>query len=179
MIARPTRWVVSAILLCLAAGVALAGVFSPLLLGTGPASSAQVGVPYNSALTASGGTGFYFYSIAANPNLLPTGLVLNAHSGAITGTPTVAGTFSFTGLVSDVVDDPRSPSTGPDSQAAARRRGLAQSNPGTSAQSNYTITVSGGPSAAVGAPTSLWTLGMMMACLAGLGFFRLQQKRRA
>ena len=73
MIARSTRWIVSATLLFLAAGVALAGVFSPLVLGIGPTSNAQVGVPCSSALTASGGMGFYFYSIVNNPDLLPRG----------------------------------------------------------------------------------------------------------
>src|SRR5450756_2158213 len=106
MIARPTRWVLPAILLFLVAGVALA-ITLPLVMGTAPTSSAQVGVPYTSALSASGGTRYnYYYSIVANPNLLPTGLVLNSTSGAITGTPQVAGTFSFTGVVSDFVDDP-------------------------------------------------------------------------
>ena len=87
MIARPTRWIVSAILLLLVAGVALAII--PVSLQSGPNPSAQVGAPYSSALVATGGNpANYYFWITANPNLLPPGLILNAGSGAITGTPT-------------------------------------------------------------------------------------------
>ena len=41
----------------------------------------------------------YTWSIASGS--LPAGLALNTSSGAITGTPTAAGTFNFTARVSD------------------------------------------------------------------------------
>src|SRR6185369_10154747 len=49
---------------------------------------------YSQTVTASGGNGSYTYSIASGS--LPTGLTLNASSGAITGTPTGSGLSNFT-----------------------------------------------------------------------------------
>ena len=180
MIARPSRWIVSAILSILVAGIPLAGV-GLLSILSGPAASAQLGVPYSSALVATGGNpANYNYWITANPDLLPPGLILNANSGAITGTPTTVGTYTFLGNVTDTPLDATSPSTGPDSQAAARRRGLAQSgNNAAIVFNSFTITVGSGASAPVGTPTSPWTLALVMAGLAGAGFLRLRQKRHA
>lgn len=53
---------------------------------------------YNANLTASGGVQPYTWALTAGS--LPTGLTLNAN-GAITGTPTVLGTSSFTVQVTD------------------------------------------------------------------------------
>ena len=64
-----------------------------------PMSTGQVGVPYSSALVASGGVPPYTFSIIAGS--LPTGLTLNATNGAITGTPTAFGPFTFTAKVVD------------------------------------------------------------------------------
>jgi hypothetical protein len=50
-------------------------------------------------LQAIGGTPPYTWSISAG--LLPTGLTLNASTGAITGTPTATGTSNFTVKVTD------------------------------------------------------------------------------
>src|ERR1017187_3709252 len=66
---------------------------------TCPASTGQVGVAYASALVATGGVPPYTFSITSGS--LPTGLTLNASTGAITGTPTAAGTFTFTAQVVD------------------------------------------------------------------------------
>jgi hypothetical protein len=63
-----------------------------------PASTAQVGTAYSSALTAAGGVPPYTYSDTGS---LPPGLALNTTSGAVTGTPTSAGTFAFTAQVKD------------------------------------------------------------------------------
>jgi hypothetical protein len=59
----------------------------------------EVGVAYNSALTASGGVPPYSFSISVGS--LPTGLTLNPTTGAIAGTPTTAGPFNFTAKVMD------------------------------------------------------------------------------
>jgi len=54
---------------------------------------------YSATLAASGGKTPYTWSI--NSGKLPSGLTLNTATGAINGTPTNAGTFSFTAKVSD------------------------------------------------------------------------------
>ncbi|MDP9194701.1 MAG: ice-binding family protein [Acidobacteriota bacterium] len=59
----------------------------------------EVGTPYNQLVSASGGTAPYTFSVSSGA--LPTGLTLNTGSGAITGTPTVAGTFIFSITATD------------------------------------------------------------------------------
>lgn len=61
----------------------------------------QVGVSYNSSVAATGGTLPYGWSITAGA--LPTNLGINGSTGAITGSPTAAGTFNFTVTVTDGV----------------------------------------------------------------------------
>lgn len=61
-------------------------------------ANATANVVYSQNLTASGGNGNYTFSIAAGK--LPTGLALST-SGAITGTPTTAGTETFSVQVTD------------------------------------------------------------------------------
>jgi hypothetical protein len=58
-----------------------------------------LGVPYSANVAASGGSTPYLWSIASGS--LPDGLTLNTNTGAISGTPTVPGTFNFTVQVSD------------------------------------------------------------------------------
>ena len=57
------------------------------------------GVAYSATLTASGGTTPYIWAISGGA--LPAGLSLNTSTGAITGTPTTAGTSTFTAQVTD------------------------------------------------------------------------------
>src|SRR5262249_12441123 len=63
------------------------------------ATSGHTRVFYSSALVASGGIRPYPFSITSGS--LPPGLTLNPSTGAITGTPTTAGTFNFTAKVVD------------------------------------------------------------------------------
>jgi hypothetical protein len=70
----------------------------PLALAC-PAATAQAGVPYSSALTAAGGIPPYTFSVSSGN--LPPGLTLNTSSGAVTGTPSAAGAFSFRAKVVD------------------------------------------------------------------------------
>ncbi|HVF35148.1 MAG TPA: ice-binding family protein [Candidatus Saccharimonadia bacterium] len=51
------------------------------------------GAPYNQTVSATGGTAPYTYTVSSGQ--LPGGLVLNPATGAITGTPAAAGTFTF------------------------------------------------------------------------------------
>jgi len=58
-----------------------------------------VGTGYNQIVSASGGTPPYAFAVSSGA--LPTGLTLNSSTGAITGTPTAAGTFTFTITATD------------------------------------------------------------------------------
>lgn len=49
--------------------------------------------PYTGVVAASGGTAPYSFSVASGS--LPAGLTLNSSTGAVSGTPTTAGTYSF------------------------------------------------------------------------------------
>jgi hypothetical protein len=59
----------------------------------------DVGVSFNSGVIATGGVGPFVFSISSN--ILPPGLVLNASSGTVTGTPTTLGDFQPTFRVRD------------------------------------------------------------------------------
>ena len=72
---------------------------SGLTIATAPALPAvTVGIAYTVTLAASGGVAPFTWSIAAGA--LPAGLQLNA-TGEISGTPTAAGSFTFTTKVAD------------------------------------------------------------------------------
>jgi hypothetical protein len=74
---------------------------SPSSLTIAPATlpNATVNVAYGQALTASGGTAPYTFSIATG-GTLPPGLELTS-AGVFTGAPTATGTYTFTVLVED------------------------------------------------------------------------------
>jgi hypothetical protein len=61
--------------------------------------SGTVGTAYTDTLTATGGTTPYSWSVSAGT--LPAGITLNASTGVLAGTPTAAGTSSFTIKVTD------------------------------------------------------------------------------
>ena len=71
---------------------------APLVVTTAALPGAALSVAYSAALSASGGSPPYTWSLASGA--LPPGLSLSA-AGAITGTPTATGTFSFTVLARD------------------------------------------------------------------------------
>ena len=72
---------------------------TPLAITTSSLPNGAVNSAYSVTLAASGGTLPYTWSIASGS--LPSGLALNSGSGAITGTPTSVGTFTFTARIVD------------------------------------------------------------------------------
>src|SRR5215831_11154314 len=71
-----------------------------LSITTSSLPNGQIGIAYVATLAASGGTPPYNWTLSTGA--LPTGLSLNAISGAITGTPTTAAnSTSLTFMVSD------------------------------------------------------------------------------
>ena len=67
---------------------------NPVSLSFPAPPSGEVGLAYSDTLPASGGVAPYAWSVSAGA--LPAGMTLGASSGVLSGTPTVAGTFSFT-----------------------------------------------------------------------------------
>ena len=74
---------------------------SPLIInnGTDVLTNGQVGVAYNNGLFPLGGTPPWTWSHVAGT--LPPGLSVQASPGRVLGTPTTAGTFTFTVRVND------------------------------------------------------------------------------
>jgi len=93
---------------------------APLIVAC-PANTGKVGVPYSSSISVSGGTAPYTFQITSGS--LPPGLTLNSTTGAITGTPTAGGTYTFTTTVTD--------STGGNAQTVAKKCTITVSAPPT------------------------------------------------
>jgi hypothetical protein len=72
---------------------------APLTITTASLPEGAFGSAYSAALAADGGVPPYTWGVAAGS--LPAGLSLDPASGAITGTLSAGGTFSFTALVTD------------------------------------------------------------------------------
>lgn len=73
---------------------------SPIVVTSSSLLAGAVGSPYSQALTATGGSGPYQWSIIAG--VLPTGISLSS-GGLLTGTPTVGGYFTVTFSATDGV----------------------------------------------------------------------------
>jgi large repetitive protein len=77
--------------------------FTPSHYNPVPVASALKGgltaAAYSETVTAQGGTSPYTFAVTSGA--LPTSTTLNTSSGVISGTPTVASTFSFTITVTD------------------------------------------------------------------------------
>jgi hypothetical protein len=75
---------------------------SPIAITTVSLANGLTSVAYSAALHATGGNGTYVWSLTGGA--LPAGLTLSASTGAITGTPTIAGTFAFSVSAADASD---------------------------------------------------------------------------
>jgi hypothetical protein len=109
---------------------------------TCPANTGTQGVPYSSSLMATGGKTPYMYSITKGS--LPTGLTLNAATGAISGTPTKSATSDFEATVLDSLKAGGSAACGIAVAAADRPdiTGLSP-NPVSAGSQDFILTVNG------------------------------------
>lgn len=71
---------------------------SPLAISTTSVPTGTTGTAYSATLTATGGTAPYTWSVSSGA--LPPGLSMST-AGAISGTPTMSGSYSFVGAVKD------------------------------------------------------------------------------
>ena len=74
----------------------------PVVVETTSLPSGQVAQAYSTSLSAAGGSGVYTWSLRAGA--LPAGLGLNTSTGTISGTPSAAGTSTFTVRAADASD---------------------------------------------------------------------------
>ena len=124
--------------------ITIAAIACPaIILGSPTLPPGMTGIAYSQTVTASGGVAPYTFVVASGA--LPTGLTINANTGAITGTPTTAGFFNFTIGASD-----------------------ANGCPGSTLGVSITIALA----APVVVPTlDLGGLAMLLLLLAGTGWF--------
>ena len=77
---------------------ATVSVVLPLIISSSTLATAQQGAPYSASLKAQGGTQPYSWLVTSGS--IPAGVSVNS-TGAISGTPTQSGNFTFTAKVTD------------------------------------------------------------------------------
>jgi hypothetical protein len=108
-------------------------------ISTSSLPAGTLGLAYSSTLSATGGASPYSWSVSSGT--LPTGLSLSS-SGAISGTPTVAGSYPFTVAVKDAASASASKSLGI-TVATAAPPAVSISSPANGATVSGTFVVSG------------------------------------
>jgi large repetitive protein len=119
---------VSVVSLGIAGSVSYTYNAGPALLFAAPPGG-EVNVAYSDQLTVTGGTSPFTWSTSSGS--LPPGITLGASTGLLAGTPTTAGTYSFTVKVTDSA-------------------GLSDTEP-------VSLTIVAGPSMTFGPPPAGWT----------------------
>jgi hypothetical protein len=126
--------------------ITVASAAAPVQITTTSLPSAQVAVPYSTALAAIDGITPYTWTITSGA--LPAGLTLSS-GGTVSGTPTTSGTFSFTAHVADSSSSPASASanlsiaTSAASSHSVMLNWSASPSPGVTGYNVYRSTVSG------------------------------------
>jgi large repetitive protein len=100
-----------------------------LTINAAAATGLQVGVTYNQANTAAGGVAPYVYSLSAGA-FVP-GTTVNGSTGVVSGSPTVAGTFSYIIRASDSQGPARTADTGVTTVTIAKGNQTLSFNPST------------------------------------------------
>jgi len=75
-----------------------------LVISTTTLPSGVVGTPYSSSVAASGGTGKLAWAVATGT--IPPGIAISSTTGALSGTPATAGTYTFSVSVTDSSTNP-------------------------------------------------------------------------
>jgi hypothetical protein len=130
--------------------------------------SGTAGKAYSTALTATGGTRAYTWSITSGS--LPAGLSLSA-SGAISGTPTASGTSSFTATVTDAGNPPQSKSVTISLSVTSASLTLSTTLPNATDGTAYSagLQVSGGtPAYTWSIPSGSLPAGLTMSATTGV-----------
>ncbi|WP_429931992.1 putative Ig domain-containing protein [Agrobacterium vitis] len=137
-------------------------------------TAATVGTAYSETITASGGTSPYTYAVTSGT--LPAGLSLNTSTGEISGTPTTAGSASFTISATDANSATSSASyslavaaglpgaptigTATAGNAQATVSFTAPASNGGAAITSYTVTASPGGATATGSASPITVTGL-------------------
>ena len=79
-------------------------VINSLVVTSSATASGEVSLPFDFHLTAAGGTAPHTWSLATGSAALPAGLMLNATTGVISGTPTTNAGSPYTGIVVKATD---------------------------------------------------------------------------
>ncbi len=122
----------------------------PTFTATTPPAG-QIGVGYSTVLEVTGGTAPLTWALAAGS--LPPGLSLNASNGTLSGTPTTAGSYSFTVRVTDAFDQTATKAVtlivNPGALVFTKTANVSSTVPGATV--GYTITLSNSSGAALAA----------------------------
>ena len=156
---------------------------TPLSLTCAAVVTGQVGTLYLSALAGSGGTGPFTFGISSGA--LPAGLTLNSATGALIGTPTTAGQFTFTARVTDSlgattasptcgiaiapVSPPTTSSTAPDLTITKSHAGNFQQG-GSGAYTLTATNIGAGPTSGTVSVFDTLPAGLTAAAISGTGW---------